>query len=351
MSGQIVRAADRYLVAVNGGEISVKATEVEMACASLEEAYQTKRGRVQPDNIHDRLELVLWCQRLGMLNAAAVELSEAMGIDPNHPMIPVAERRLRLAMQGAGPTKPEDPASRPATSQELDRLVRGMPPGTVEAFTQTIQPLLTNNCATAGCHGPGMEQAFSLLRAPAGKVPSRRLTQRNLMAVVQWINRSAPAESPLLSAPTRPHGTARAPIFTDQQVAQYQDLVDWVYCVAQVPSPVARQREPARRYSSVSAASHEEPLSPADRFPSLRSTEQQGFGSVRARFEEAAAGSPPSGSGSQNPPRATIHRGELIPSVPPSDALDPADFNRRFAPRPPQRPMKGDPNDDSAGQR
>ncbi len=33
-------------------------------------------------------------------------------------------------------------------------MIQGLPPGSVETFTDTIQPMLLNHCSTAGCHGP-----------------------------------------------------------------------------------------------------------------------------------------------------------------------------------------------------
>lgn len=345
LCGTVTRMGDRYSVGVNGGEVSVRVADVEMVCRSLDEAYQQKRLRIPLDNVAERLELAQWCQRQGMLGAAAQELSEAMAADPNHPMISVVERRLRLAVQqsqqGPQSTAKNDPAP---SANELDRIVRGMPPGTVEAFTQTIQPMLMNNCTASACHGPGADQGLSLLRAPTGRPPSRRLTQRNLLATLQWINRSDPASSPLLAAPTRAHGTAKAPIFTDHQVSQYQELVDWVYRVCQVPSPVtpiSRHREPAKRPSHVAPASHDEPLNTEMRapFPGLLPSANPN----RSAPNRAAGGGPGvrPGNPGQLPASANVKRAQQIPSSVPTDALDPEAFNRQFAP--PPRPVTSDP--------
>ena len=342
LTGKIARSGDRYYVAINGGEISVRSSEVEMACRSLDEAYQQKRSRIQQDNIRDHLELAQWCQQQGLLGAAAQELADAMAIDPTHPMIPLVDRRLKLAVLGPQKAdRPANPADRPPTNEELDRLVRGMPPGTVETFTQTIQPMLMNNCTASGCHGPGPQQGFSLLRAPTGRPPSRRLTQRNLLATIQLINRSDPASSLLLSAPTRPHGTAKAPIFTDHQLTQYQQLVDWVYSVAQMSSPVSpgKHREPARRPSRVFPAGHTAPLSPEERtFPPSTLNPLV----PRVSPSPGAAGLTP-GASERNPagrpaPKSPLNRAQPIPTSPPADSLDPEVFNRQFAP-PSPRPV------------
>ena len=115
---------------------------------------------------------------------------------------------------------------------ELDRLSRAMPPGGMETFTATVQPLLLNSCSTHECHGPRSASKFRLLRAHPGRVPSRRLTQRNLHSVMQWIDRENPTASPLLTQSIKPHGPKRAVIFDAANAEQYRELVNWVGRVA-----------------------------------------------------------------------------------------------------------------------
>ncbi len=348
LRGRITRLGDRYSVGMDGGQVSVRAVDAEMVCRSLDEAYHQKRYRVPLDNVAEKLELAQWCQRQGMFGAAAQELSEAMAIDPNHPMISVVERRLRLAVEQSQKVEQAQVQTEPPPSaKELDRLVRGMPPGSVEAFTQTIQPLLMNNCTLSGCHGAGSNHGISLLRAPTGRTPSRRLTQRNLLATLEWINRSDPAKSPLLTSPTRPHGTARTPIFTSRQLSQYQELVDWVYRVAQVPSPVdsiSRYREPVRRPSHVTPAAHNEPLATESLAPFSGIFAPTAPQRPNLNREGGPASDARTGNADQMPARPDVKRAQPIPSSVPEDALDPERFNSQFAPSP--RPAVNDPPPD-----
>ena len=108
-----------------------------------------------------------------------------------------------------------------------------MPPGAMEMFTQVVQPLLMNYCMTSGCHGPQSETKLRLMRAPMNQPPGRRLTQRNLHAVLQQIDYANPSSSPLLTAICGPHGPVKAAIFTDRQAGQYKRILDWVNLVAQ----------------------------------------------------------------------------------------------------------------------
>ncbi len=239
MRGQIVHEGDRYDVFVPGGEIHVKAADVQYHCRDAQEAYLRKRALIRGDNALDHLELAQWCLKAGLVPSAAEELAEAAALEPSHPLIPVLERRVKLASlpapQAAANAKP---AALGPTPQELDRMVRGMPPKTVELFAQTIQPMLVNHCAAAGCHGQGVQNGFRLFRTPSGSPPSRLLTQRNLHATLQWLDRSNPDASPLLNYPTRPHGTATIPVFSDKQVTQFKQLREWCYRVGQAEGPV-----------------------------------------------------------------------------------------------------------------
>jgi hypothetical protein len=84
-----------------------------------------------------------------------------------------------------------------------------------------------NNCTASGCHGQQSQSAFRLYRTPTGDQANRRLTQRNLYAVLQYIDRENPAESPLLTVPSKPHGTLKTAIFSEHRTGQYMRLVGW----------------------------------------------------------------------------------------------------------------------------
>lgn len=242
LTGKITRAGEHYFVALPQGEIRLKLGEVEMFCRDLDEGYRRKREAVVPGQVNDHLELANWCIQQGLYGYAARELSEALQAEPQHPKIPVLERRLQLAMQSAESEPPKGPATPLPSNDDLDRLVRGLPAGSVEAFAQTIQPLLLNSCTTSGCHGPGSTTGFSLHRVPlSNKTPSRRLTQRNLMTVLRYVDSTNPAESPLLALPIKEHGPARAAIFMSRDMAQYRQLTAWVGQVTRGASPPVAQ--------------------------------------------------------------------------------------------------------------
>ena len=75
-------------------------------------------------------------------------------LDAHHPRIVLVERQLKLAQDQPAHNDHKSAASNGPTSEDLDRLMHGMPPGTLEIFANTIQPLLLNTCTSGGCHGP-----------------------------------------------------------------------------------------------------------------------------------------------------------------------------------------------------
>jgi hypothetical protein len=238
LQGRVEKLGECYRVSQADGEIRVRASEVQFVCRDLEEGYQRKRATLDPQDVSAHLQLAQWCQRQGLLRAAAVELDAARQIDPSNPLVDTLERRLQMALEAPrDPAPPARPVVAGPTNEELDRMVRGMPPGTVETFIQSTQPILLNHCMTSGCHGGRGEDRLQWIRTPLSQPPSRRVTQRNLYATLRWIDWENPGNSPLLTAAGGPHGHLPAAVFTDRQFGQYRRLAEWVYRVAQKPLP------------------------------------------------------------------------------------------------------------------
>jgi hypothetical protein len=110
----------------------------------------------------------------------------------------------------------------------LERFVRSLPARAVEEFTASVHPMIARACATAGCHAPGNETGFTLLRLPQSRSVSRRLTQRNLYNAVQLVDYSQPENSRLLEVASKPHGPLKAGVFGDQRSPKYRELAAWV---------------------------------------------------------------------------------------------------------------------------
>jgi hypothetical protein len=338
LRGRIARVGDQYHVVLADGEIRIRATEVEGFCRDLEDGYEWKRSRLEPGKIQDHLALAEWCLRHGLTGHAAGQLAEAIAIDPSHPKLPLLERRLKLASaEKPAPITPTATAQAQASNDDLDRMVRAMPPGTVETFTTTVQPLLLNNCAAAACHGASTQAQMRLARLPPGRSVSRRLTQRNLYATLKWIDREQPDESRLLQAPIAAHGTSKTAVFSERDASKYRQLYAWVHAVAsgQDPQPSSVETpgallQPAAR-PKVGNDVDEEPdaddeSSEYDDIPS-----EEEFAEYDAQGEALFGGAAESTSGSDAPDATSTDEpteGEEIPAAADDfgtdDRLDPS---------------------------
>ena len=254
LEGKITPAGDRYDVVLPAGVLHVKASEVEFVGADVEACFRRRREGIDADKIHDHLTLADWCLRHSLYENASAQLAAAKQLDPAHPKIGLLERRLQMALEPATATSRSVPvASDQPTTDDLDRMVRGMPPGSVEAFTNSVQPVLLNRCSNANCHGPNSTTDFKLLRTPTGRTTSRRTTQRNLHAALSAIDRLHPDESKLLIVPLKAHGGSKAPIFTSRQAAQFRPLIEWVFLTANA-KPVDKESTPASLPAAVAKA-------------------------------------------------------------------------------------------------
>jgi hypothetical protein len=255
IEGQIARSGDWYYVLLSDGEIRLKASDVELTCRNLGEGYKLKRARLPLDSVEEHLRLAQWCQHQGLLEEMTAELAEARRIDPKNPMVELVQRRLEATTEPQKPVAPAAPAQVSPKPEELDRMVRSLPAGTVEKFTQTIQPILMNNCTTGGCHNANSNSQFHLLRIANTSPPNRRTTQQNIYETLQWVKRDQPEASPLLTVPLQPHGNGKTAVFRDTQTVQYKRLTDWVmevagYQKADVPAVADSRSKPKKQASS-----------------------------------------------------------------------------------------------------
>lgn len=247
LRGKISYGQGVFEVGLPLGAIQVRASEVELCCRDIEEAYLRKRSMASPTSPAEQLELAQWCERQNLLATAGRHLERAEALAPNHPLIPLLRRRIEFAgreLVGAASTTERSTAGKAASTSasvpsadDLERMTENLPPGVMERFVREVQPLLLNYCTAAGCHGPRSSTGLSLLRIRPGSPPSRRTNQRNLHALLQWIDRQQPEASPLLTEPIRAHGTAAAPIFANHQAVHYRTIVDWVYQMASPEQP------------------------------------------------------------------------------------------------------------------
>jgi hypothetical protein len=238
LEGEITPVGDYYLVALGKtGQIRLAAKDVEFVCRDLEEAYQRKAAQVRAKpSAAAHADLAEWCLRQKLFDHAHRELQIAHGLDPKHRRLAELAQRLEFAT-----SKPKTTVAKPAPStatvgeKQLERTMKELPPGAVEHFTTVVQPILMDRCGAARCHGAGNATQFQLLQPVAGKVPSRRFTQRNLFATISVVNKEIPDESRLLEMALQAHGHLGKAPFPRDDDRQFRQLALWVQSLRAVP--------------------------------------------------------------------------------------------------------------------
>lgn len=270
MQGAVTRAGDYYIVIFgDGGEARLAAADVETLCVDLEDAYRYRAATLVGRGAAPHLDLALWCLRHDLVHQAGEQLLAAMRREPTHRGIAAVERKIKLALERpkSPPVRQANP-SQAASAEQIERAMSSLPPGTVERFAASVQPILLNRCAAGGCHGGSARSDFRLLRPPGGLSPSKRFTERNLYAVLAYLDKENFEQSPLLTVPQSQHGSTLAAVFDKRTRHQLDELTAWTRLALAVPAraPVAKVISPpallSQQQSGVKLVSAEEDLAP-----------------------------------------------------------------------------------------
>jgi hypothetical protein len=233
LKGRITPLGDSYLVSFGeGGEARLPRAEVEFECGDLDEAYLIKRDRLESDDAKSHLQLADWCLRHGLLARAADQLLTVRIQGSTPPTLVALERRLESLAQLANlPPAPAELSPSPKTvsvAAKHDAQEPDVPGHLLQQFTVSVQPILLNRCAAHACHGSGGSNAYRLVRPSLGQSPTSRLTRRNLLASLAYIDRQNPNASRLLTMAQQPHGGASSTGQFERTSNQLNAVASWV---------------------------------------------------------------------------------------------------------------------------
>lgn len=339
LQGEITTQGDRYVVTRSGSQLEVTTSQVAFRAASLGDAYERQRQQSPHPTAESHLALAEWCLRQSLWPQAANELSAARELDPRHPKLPLLERRLEVTSAPVHHRESQIPAAEmsvpnsAAKLRELETIASELPAGSVERFIRKVQPVLVNNCTTAGCHQASSDQNFQLDRAVLHGLTNRRTTLRNLSATLALVDREVPEQSPLLTISNAPHaGRNKSPLGIRQEELHRQ-LSDWVALVTNTlrPSEIAIEQgatdvggiedpltEPAAANSTQSLTARvgsrrHRPVMPVDTLTAEHDV-------LPADFEQETT---------LRPTPSALRLGAQIAPWQPKDEFDPEIFNRR----------------------
>lgn len=248
LRGTVEEEPGRVVIRHQGSEIRLTRDRVACWSDSLEGLYQYQLDRRRIFTLETYVDAARWCLRHGLHERAAAELTAATRLDSDHLEVERTKRDLQIAIARAkaGDSLPADgtpPASPPGTvggnplpniapeeiaperAPRLERIEANL----VREFTAQIQPLLTNRCNGAACHGSGSSTAFRLEGETIGSSrPSASDTRRNLEAALRWVDPEHPLASPLLVRALEPHGQSDAPPLGAREQAAVDNLRRWI---------------------------------------------------------------------------------------------------------------------------
>lgn len=119
------------------------------------------------------------------------------------------------------------------TVEELDRMTRSMPQGTIGPYRSRLERVLLNGCNASNCHD-SKSDVMPLMELGRSKPIPRRMSQRNLHQTLKYIDRDNPFDSPLLAAASQPHAGVEKPILPVGS-KHFEQLKLWVIMLSQDP--------------------------------------------------------------------------------------------------------------------
>lgn len=240
VTGRILRNGQDYLVRTPSGEMFVPAGLVRLRSRNLADAYRQLRLAF-PENhgAEAHMALARWCLTQKMYSEARTEIRDAIKMEPDRAeALDMLQRLDTMVDPERVEQRQEKPVivevGKPANRFNEVESVGGLPQELASHYVNKVQHILTNNCSKSGCHGHNEEaREFRIQKFTTGNRSNRHLSERNLAAILKFIDFDNPLESPLLIKPRGNHGRRGTVIFVGSRGAdQYSELRDWVLNVA-----------------------------------------------------------------------------------------------------------------------
>ena len=238
VQGRVLRSGEEFVVRGRHGEMFVPSRMVRFQAKNLRDLYYKLRAAVPQENSGEhRVALAKWCMTQQLLPEAQGELKDLLAVDPGHTPARDLLRKVDELLDPKQP-EPEKPApkeiiSRTArqagvTSENLESLA-GLSHEAGLQFVRRIQPILMNNCTTTGCHGPDIKTGLHFDRVSQGQDIHRGIAERNLSALLKYVDLQSPRDSRLLGVANTQHGRrGRHPFSGPRGTEQYQEFRQWV---------------------------------------------------------------------------------------------------------------------------
>lgn len=364
VQGRITSQGATYAVEQAAGTLVVSKEQVTYVGPDLRTVYlHLEDALPNPASADDHVDLARWCIGYKLVSEARFELEAALETDPSRDDIRRNLNKLDSLLKRPPPSsqlpKSETPAERFAKGTagyalEVESL-GGLSREAGQEFTRRIQPILMHNCTASACHGPLSDNKFKLTLVRQGSVASRSTTEKNLLGLLDYIDREQPKSGTLWKLLKTNHGAQGRSIFLGtrgkDQLKAFQDWLMSLSDGSEEHEPVATTS--SDRSSIIQQSSHvveqnprwrkggpnvappaDEDVRPAAKAPrtatsSVKGTAHRGSQGQSDSKSKTSPRAAPANPGPDVEPIVTAERPAEIPDLPPEDPFDPNEFNRR----------------------
>ena len=221
LRGDLSQYPGRLVLRTPRMQVTLDREDVELVAADLTSIYQQKSASTTSPS--RRVDLVRWCLRVGLAEAAREQFSLLKTHSPTHPQLAILHRAIERHQPQSPtvlPNKSPQHADALLAEQEIEHLSRA----SLSTFSRRIQPLLLNRCGLAGCHGKTSANRFHLLGASRSQM-TLALSRRNLGSTLRQIQQGPPEQSLLWMSANSAHGGLQRKAMSAEELAS---LLPWI---------------------------------------------------------------------------------------------------------------------------
>ena len=248
--GEITPRPDGYDVDMGNGRIYIPSDSIRFHANDMDDAYLKMRESLPELTPSEHVALARWCLTNKLDQKAKRELLDALHLDPYRDdarqMLNALVRKLQQKNSQTASVENSVLSDRlmssGGSSSVAARSLGGLSRPLARAFVTTVQPLLSNKCGNASCHGGSVAREFQIQFVRQMSSPVK--AEQNLAAVLNQLSFDQPESSPLLRYAESIHGGSRVPFFRGRNgSAQIQVLKDWVQLAcSEIGGPVQKSK-------------------------------------------------------------------------------------------------------------
>lgn len=222
VTGKITRQGESYAIEQPAGTLVISAEKVLYVASNLSSVYVHLQDTLpRKPKADDHVELARWCISYKLISEARFELEAALEADPSRNDIrrnlTKLDALLKRPLAPSEPAKAETPAERLAKRSaglevEVESL-GGLSREAGQEYTRRVQPILIRTCTASACHGPLSSNEFKLALIPYGSTATRSTTEKNLLALLSYVDRENPRDGTLWKLLKTNHGAKGSSIF------------------------------------------------------------------------------------------------------------------------------------------